>query len=495
FYCLFSVVGAVDQNYQHLMSMYSNATSEQQQETIGQLNELKVKLKLTLSHIARLGLFNAYASRKRGYISAIEELIESGQLPSNQEAFMLFGDEMGKMSSVIYALSENDEQEVLKRVMQINRSTYDRPGEQDEEVENTFESATGETAIPPGISDVDIVVDDLRDDLLVQDGQEITNVSPQHQKQSRIRDHHYDVDAVPEDGDTGEEKPDLQKEPCSLSDVEGQSFLSDEEFRENKADATTGEEYETNNTVQVQGVESDGARGFSFSSRRSSSSSSDDGNVECPACTEVEDRSDVVCGISISALNEIQREPHNDGDAASVDGNTGVDRFDLKVDSGGKCDVEIESNLNDDKHDEENTITETSEEHELDAKGQLFDVEHTGCYSFRSRLSSSSSSDEECLACIDDSSRDVCNISVSDLQEIHNLEGVYRYGMKCNDLRYTIFVERGAATSVKTNIERNFPKHNFIFEPSDAKRGHIELAGIHKVGSASSGTLGGLIDV
>ncbi|CAH1801991.1 unnamed protein product [Owenia fusiformis] len=113
----------------------------------------------------------------------------------------------------------------------------------------------------------------------------------------------------------------------------------------------------------------------------------------------------------------------------------------------------------------------------------------------RSRLSSSSSSDEECLACIDDSSREVCNISVSDLQEIHNLEGVYRYGMKCNDLRYTIFVERGAATSVKTNIERNFPKHNFIFEPSDAKRGHIELAGIHKVGSASIGTLGGLIDV
>ncbi|CAH1801996.1 unnamed protein product, partial [Owenia fusiformis] len=98
----------------------------------------------------------------------------------------------------------------------------------------------------------------------------------------------------------------LQKEPCSLSYVEGRAILYDEELRENKADATTGEEYETNNTVQAQGVESDGARGFSFSSRRSSSSSSDDGNVECHACTEVDGRPPGgVCNITMSALQKI----------------------------------------------------------------------------------------------------------------------------------------------------------------------------------------------
>ncbi|CAH1800198.1 unnamed protein product [Owenia fusiformis] len=443
-YCLLTIFGAEDRNYQHLMSMYPNATAEQKHEAIHNLEQPRMKSKSTLRQVARQAVFDAFASNKRGYASTIEESIKSGRLRTDEEAFMFYNEEMGTMSSILDTLKRNDEREVINRVLQVNRNTHGRPGKADEDDQYTFESATtGETTITSGVLNDESMVHSFKNDHNGED--KIANVSPKHHNQLSMREQHYD-DTASEDGNTGEDK----------------HFEDDDESQSKFCDVERDpmEVHETNTTGPTFDVKPTGS------------------------CTVLDDFE--VTAMTADSLNVLTQEPQ-------MVLSTSVEETDNIRKRTSSSEIALPSKKRRTKCMDPEPSSSSSA---LDDQNTL-DVQNKDSY--RSRLSSSSSSDEYCPACEDSSSNDVCNISISDLQRIHRLEGVHRYGMKPKDLRYTIYLKRDAITitSLRTDIERDFPNHKFIFDfiTRETRRGHKKLAGIHRVGSASSGTLGGLIKV
>ncbi|CAH1792470.1 unnamed protein product, partial [Owenia fusiformis] len=103
-YCILKLNDAKDNNFERLMSLNKNASTDQQNVASQQLDESNSRSKLSLKHRARHSIHLTRITSKSGYKHIIKDLIDNGHLPYSMNSFMLFEDDIREMMEVLTEL-------------------------------------------------------------------------------------------------------------------------------------------------------------------------------------------------------------------------------------------------------------------------------------------------------------------------------------------------------------------------------------------------------
>ncbi|CAH1789620.1 unnamed protein product [Owenia fusiformis] len=101
-YCLLTILGANDKQYQHLsVLLHTIATEGQIKQACEKIDLIKSLSKLRLKYRVRTFLFENCARTRDDYRKYITELVDVGHLPPGLKSFLLFVDDISEMMAIV----------------------------------------------------------------------------------------------------------------------------------------------------------------------------------------------------------------------------------------------------------------------------------------------------------------------------------------------------------------------------------------------------------